>query len=126
MLVELPNKPTFFSPMQTDPINIREKLFQGIDKEYNVSHFYHFCLNFVNFVLLLLHVTRGKFIAQFCPLNTEFCSIKITKPKNLFTGSKILKEKNIPVIRKKEHSVLEEVILELDSGCELWWRASSR
>jgi len=38
MLVELPNKSTFFSPMQTDPINIREKLFQGIDKEYNVTN----------------------------------------------------------------------------------------
>ena len=32
MLVELPNKSTFFSPMQTDPLNIREKLFQGIDR----------------------------------------------------------------------------------------------
>jgi len=38
MLVELPNKSTFFSPMQKDPINIREKLFQGIDKEYNVTN----------------------------------------------------------------------------------------
>jgi len=38
MLVELPNKSTFFSPMQTDPLNIREKLFQGIDRDYNVTN----------------------------------------------------------------------------------------
>jgi len=37
--------------MQTDPINIREKLFQGIDKDYNVSLFDHFCLIFNTFVI---------------------------------------------------------------------------
>ena len=37
MLVHVPNKSTFFSPMQTEPIKIRDKLFEGIDKDYNVS-----------------------------------------------------------------------------------------
>ena len=37
MLVEVRKNSTLFSPMQTDPLNIRERLFQGIDKDYNVS-----------------------------------------------------------------------------------------
>ena len=37
MLVQVPNKSTLFGPMQTDPASIREKLFTGIDGEYNVS-----------------------------------------------------------------------------------------
>ena len=36
MLVQVPNKSTLFGPMQTDPASIREKLFTGIDGEYNV------------------------------------------------------------------------------------------
>jgi len=38
MLVQVPNNSTFFSPMQQDPLIIREKLFQGIDREYNVTN----------------------------------------------------------------------------------------
>jgi len=37
MLVQVPNKSTLFGPMQTDPASIREKLFTGIDGEYNVT-----------------------------------------------------------------------------------------
>lgn len=37
MLVTVPNKSTFLGPMQLDPTIIREKLFRGIDEEYNVS-----------------------------------------------------------------------------------------
>jgi len=36
MLVEVPNKSTLFGPMQQDPSSIREKLFRGIDGDYNV------------------------------------------------------------------------------------------
>jgi len=38
MLVQVPNKSTFFGPMQQDPLIIREKLFQGIDRDYNVTN----------------------------------------------------------------------------------------
>jgi len=38
MLVEVRKNSTFFSPMQTDPCNFREKLFQGIDQDYNVTN----------------------------------------------------------------------------------------
>ena len=42
MLVEVRNNSTFFSHMQRDPSKISEKLFQGIDQDYNVSLLYHF------------------------------------------------------------------------------------
>jgi len=38
MLVQVSNKSTFFGPMQQDPLIIREKLFQGIDRDYNVTN----------------------------------------------------------------------------------------
>lgn len=38
MLVQVPNKSTFLGPMQLDPLIIREKLFQGIDGDYNVTN----------------------------------------------------------------------------------------
>ena len=41
MLVQVSNKSTFFGPMQQDPLIIREKLFQGIDRDYNVSFWFH-------------------------------------------------------------------------------------
>ena len=50
MLVEVRKNSTFFSPMQTDPCNFREKLFQGIDQDYNVSFFVHFCPFLAKFV----------------------------------------------------------------------------
>jgi len=36
MLVQAPNKSTLFGSMQTDPASIRERLFTGIDGDYNV------------------------------------------------------------------------------------------
>jgi len=38
MLVQVPNKSTFLGPMQQDPLIIREKLFTGIDGDYNVTN----------------------------------------------------------------------------------------
>jgi len=38
MLVQVSNKSTFFGPMQQDSLIIREKLFQGIDRDYNVTN----------------------------------------------------------------------------------------
>jgi hypothetical protein len=40
MLVHAAEKSHFFGPMSLDPTLIREKLFQGIDGDYNVSIFY--------------------------------------------------------------------------------------
>jgi len=38
MLVQVSNKSTLFGPMQQDPLMIKDKLFQGIDGEYNVTN----------------------------------------------------------------------------------------
>jgi len=38
MLVQVSNKSTLFGPMQQDPLMIKDKLFQGIDGDYNVTN----------------------------------------------------------------------------------------
>jgi hypothetical protein len=39
MLFHVSEKTSLFGPMSLDPALIREKLFQGIDRDYNVSNF---------------------------------------------------------------------------------------
>jgi len=38
MLVAVSNKSTILGPMQQNPLNIKERLFQGIDRDYNVTN----------------------------------------------------------------------------------------
>ena len=59
MLVTLPNKNPFFSsPMPKNPKSLRERLFEGIDKDYNVSNLSH--ISFLYRFLKFLHVQFTK------------------------------------------------------------------
>ena len=46
MLVQVSNKSTFLDLMQQDPLQIRDKLLAGLDRDYNVSRFFHFQCDF--------------------------------------------------------------------------------
>ena len=78
MLVEVRNNSTFFSHMQRDPSKISEKLFQGIDRDYNVSHICSLFAIFNSFAIKISDVTHGGFEAYFAVLNPNFLYFNIT------------------------------------------------